>query len=335
MMTLPPGYYARPVCLDDLQAAVDLFNAYSRTQVGKDDSTVESTKVGWQSPYFHLDTDTMAIFTSQGQMVGYDEFWDWGEPHVRLIGWAAVHPEHWGRGLGSCLVEWSINRARQNIALAPEGARAVLHHYDLSDNLAAADLLARYGFRTIRISYHMRIDFDQPPQPPVLPAGITIRSIANEEEQRAAEYAAYEAFQDHWGHVNQPFEEYYERTKYYLENDPKYDPSLRFIALDGETVAGASLCYPYLDDDPDQGWVGTLGVRRPWRKRGIALALLQHSFCEFYRRGQHSAGLSVDADSLTGAVRLYERAGMHVVRKSNLYELELRPGKNLMTQEIK
>ncbi len=82
------------------------------------------------------------------------------------------------------------------------------------------------------------------------------------------------------------------------------------------------------------GYVHTLGVRRPWRRRGIALALLHHSFGEFFNRGKSKVSLHVDAKSLTGATRLYEKAGMHVDRLSHNYEKELRPGKDLSTQSV-
>jgi mycothiol synthase len=180
----------------------------------------------------------------------------------------------------------------------------------------------------------MRIDFSQPPALPLIPDGITIRSIANEEEKRAAIYAAYDSFRDHWGWVKQPFEEYYQRWKHHLSNDKNYDPQLYFIALAGSEIAGISLCYSKIHEDPEMAWVGTLGVLRNWRKHGLGLALLQHSFAEFYRRGKPRAGLGVDASSLTGATRLYERAGMHVFRKFNLFSLELRPGVDLTTQSV-
>ena len=80
------------------------------------------------------------------------------------------------------------------------------------------------------------------------------------------------------------------------------------------------------------GWIGTLGVRRPWRKRGLGLALLRHAFNEFYRRGKHKVGLGVDAQNLTGALRLYESAGMHVDQASDRYEKELRPGTEISVQ---
>ena len=84
----------------------------------------------------------------------------------------------------------------------------------------------------------------------------------------------------------------------------------------------------------DDGWVDTLGVRRPWRRKGLGMALLQHSFGEFYRRGKYKVGLDVDSQNLTGATRLYERAGMHVARTYISYEKELRAGIELSTQAI-
>lgn len=334
MNTLPDGYFARPVQMEDLEAAVDTLNAYSRSQIGAEEESPKSLKLFWQSPGFELSTDTLAIFTRQGQMAGYTEFWDRGEPHVRLIGWSVVHPDHWRRGLGRYLLEWSVERARKNVAKAPQDTRVVLQHFALSSNQAAARLYTTYGFQAVRSSYNMRTEFDAPPEAPVLPAGITIRAVNGEEEEREAMFTAYTAFKDHWGNTDEPFEEYYKRTRHHIENDPHYDPALWFIALDGDAIAGVSLCYQHMEEDPDLAWVGTLGVLRSWRKRGVGLALLQHSFYEFYRRGKRRAGLGVDADSLTGAVRLYERAGMHVLRKSDTYELELRSGKEIMKRSI-
>ena len=102
----------------------------------------------------------------------------------------------------------------------------------------------------------------------------------------------------------------------------------------GDDVAGMALCAPTLGDDPDMGFVETLGVRHPWRRRGLALALLHHSFGEFHRRGHKRVSLGVDAGSLTGATRLCEKAGMHTERQIATYEMELRPGKEVGTHSI-
>jgi ribosomal protein S18 acetylase RimI-like enzyme len=104
--------------------------------------------------------------------------------------------------------------------------------------------------------------------------------------------------------------------------------------MDNGNAAGVLLAELRTAGDPELGYVDVLGVRRPWRQRGIGLALLQHSFREFYRRGTHKVCLGVDTESLTGATRLYEKAGMRVARRYVDYQKELRPGVDLSTQSI-
>jgi ribosomal protein S18 acetylase RimI-like enzyme len=93
-----------------------------------------------------------------------------------------------------------------------------------------------------------------------------------------------------------------------------------FLALDGAEPAGCCICGLHGSGDPSFGYVATLAVRRPWRRRGLGLALLHHSFREFHHRGMTQAALDADAESLTGAVRLYERAGMHIHKRREVYE---------------
>ena len=125
-----------------------------------------------------------------------------------------------------------------------------------------------------------------------------------------------EAFRDHWGHVPASFEEW-ERRKKHLGSDP----GLWFLAESAGEAAGAAVC----EDRPEMGWVTELAVRRAWRRRGLGLALLRHALREFYRRGKRKVALGVDAESLTGATCLYERAGMRVDRLYTVYRKELRP----------
>lgn len=91
---------------------------------------------------------------------------------------------------------------------------------------------------------------------------------------------------------------------------------------------------PEFEKDPSIAWIDELAVLRPWRRKGIGLALLHQVFGEFYRRGKHKVGLGVDGDSLTGATRLYKKAGMRVFRQTDAYEKVLRPGKDLSTQSL-
>lgn len=321
----------RPVTMDDIEPVVKLFNAYSRWEVGKDQHKAEDLANDWKTPGFNLETDTQLALNAANEPVAYIEMWDMGEPHVKFHGWGMVLPEYQRMGVGTRLLNWLEDRARRAAEQAPANARVVLQVGVLSLNESANALLAKRGMEYIRSFYRMQIDFAAPPTRPQLPEGITIRSIEPGEEHVAIR-CAYDSFHDHWGFVEEPFENYLERWMHHLQNDKDYDPSLYFMAMHGNQVAGVSLCYSQITEDPDMGWVGTLGVRKEWRRNGLGLALLQHSFDTLYRRGKPRVGLGVDASSLTGATRLYERAGMVVSRQTNVYEREIRPGIDLVTR---
>jgi ribosomal protein S18 acetylase RimI-like enzyme len=180
----------------------------------------------------------------------------------------------------------------------------------------------------------MHIDLDAPPPLPAWPEGVALRTLRVGQDERAVMRAVRDAFRDHWGYVERPFEDEYNFWQHHMFGDDDFDPTLCFLAMDGDRIAGVSLCQLKTDDDPEMGWVSTLGVLRPWRRRGLGLALLRHSFGQFYRRGKRRAGLGVDAQSLTGATRLYEKVGMHVARVYHTYEKELRRGEELSTQTV-
>ena len=331
---LPNGFQALNLKEEHEQGVVDVINAHYRWMNGGNLARLKEMQADWREEGFDRDTDTQVVLDETGKVVGYADVWNVNAMNVRLFSLAAVDPERMGCGIGTHLAQWAINHARQKVDKAPEGARVVLQQSINRSNHAAYDLLIQNGYTVVRHSYRMRINLDQPPVVPDLPEGITIRPMVAGQEEKAAFWVAYDSFRDHWGHVEEPFEEYCKRWMYYIENTTTYDPSLYFVAMDGDQMAGVCLCDPHIEEDPGMAWVGTLGVLRPWRKRGLGLALLQHAFAEFYQRGIPRAGLGVDAENLTGALRLYEKAGMQVWRKNAMYEYELRPGKDLMTQSL-
>ena len=166
---------------------------------------------------------------------------------------------------------------------------------------------------------------DAPPPEPVWPERVELRPYTSDLLQAVFE-ADDEAFQDHWGHVSNNFELWQMFT---VKRDG-FDPSLWFLAYEGDEIAGFALC----SYEQGEAWVGELGVRRPWRRIGLGLAFLHHAFGEFYRRGERRVVLNVDSQNLTGATRLYTRAGMHPFEQTDIYELELRPGVELSTQAL-
>ena len=104
---------------------------------------------------------------------------------------------------------------------------------------------------------------------------------------------------------------------------PRFDAELIPVAWDGDEVVGVSL--NYAKRMGDWGFIRTLAVREAWRRRGIGLALLHESFRRFAARGETTAALGVDSENPTGATRLYERAGMRVLWRADVWQKELRP----------
>jgi GNAT superfamily N-acetyltransferase len=207
------------------------------------------------------------------------------------------------------VLAWNIGRAAEL-----EKASVLRHIVDFGDELGA-EAAARASLVPIRHSFRMRIELTEEPATPTPPTGVVLRSHLRGEE-RAVWAAHQEAFRDSWGHdEDDPYDGWVEDRV----ESPSFDPDLWVIAdVDGE-VAGISLCRIR----NGRGWVGVLGVRRPWRRQGLGAALLRESFRRFWERGERSVGLGVDAESPTGAVRLYEREGMSVDHRTVTYERAL------------
>ncbi|MFT5223211.1 MAG: ribosomal protein S18 acetylase RimI-like enzyme [Glaciecola sp.] len=112
-----------------------------------------------------------------------------------------------------------------------------------------------------------------------------------------------------------------------VDRHDDFDAGLWFVAEHGGEIIGGILCKQGAPEDPSMGHVRDLAVIPAWRRRGVADALLQSAFTAFASRGLRRAGLDVDDVNLDGAVRLYERAGMAVARRIDIYEKELRPAR--------
>jgi len=334
IVELPEGFTVRGANLNDVDSALVLFNRSARSVIGRDEINVaDAIRNEWISPGFNPGDDIRLVFAPNGQMAGYVEVWTTQKPPVHPWMWGRVDPDYEDLGIGTWLMHWAEQRAlrelpniRAELRFAPRVA--TYHEADKPKKL-----FVDMGYQYIRSSYHMLIEMDGPVPAPEFPADITLRTYNSEADAAAVYRAVEDSFRDHFGFVEQPFEEGLKRLRHFWEEEGS-DPTLMFLAMDGEEIAGINLCRPHSYDDPEMGWVGTLGVRRAWRKHGIGLALLCHSFNEFYRRDMHKVGLGVDAQNLTGALRLYESAGMHIHQAFDLYEKELRPGTEISVQSL-
>ncbi len=322
--TFPKGLTIRSPRMEDLQAAYDLIAACDIADHGIISNSLQDLQDYWRSPETNMETDVWIVSNTAGQLIGYA---DTGHRlHVMIFADIRVHPQYRNQGIENTLMSLTEERARQHIAEAPAYARVTLNSWLGHNNKDMALLFEQSGYSMVRSHWRMRIEMNEAPPAPELPEHVIIRTFVPEQDAHAVFEADDEAFKDHWGYLPDTFEHW----EYWTVKREGFDPSLWFLAVEGNEIAGIALCR-YENND---GWVDTLAVRRPWRKLGVGLALLRQAFGEFYRRGTRTVGLGVDAQNLTGATRLYTRAGMHVAVQHDTYQKELRPGEELSTQSV-
>ena len=331
---LEKTHVVRPPKLKDAKATTDLFNQCSLEMIGAEDYTVEEVRNDWTTPGFNLEKDGRVIINSDGELIAYIDVWAVSNLPVQPFLFLRIRPDQDFDKLGSAMLAWAIARAGQLIPKVPEEARVTLQSSAVSSYLPMKQLFEQNDMQLIRSSWQMVIDLDHPLEQPAWPEGIQLRIYNHAKDGEAVYRADYDAFRDHFGFVEEAFEEGYPQWIHAMIKDEHYDPNLWFLAMQGDEIVGGALCRAVAWDDPEMGWVRSLFTRLPWRRKGIALALLRHTFHEFKQRGLLRVGLGVDAENLTGATRLYEKSGMKIHRQIDRYELELRPGVALRTEKL-
>src|SRR3989304_3871388 len=279
-VSLPEGFTARGANMNDIEPSRVLINRWSRSVIGRDESAVEAILTEWKSPGFDPAEDIRLVFAPNGQMAGYIEVWITVKPPVHPGIWGRVDPDYEGMGLGTWMLQWAEQRALRALPSVPAELRFAPRVGTWRQAEKPKKLFEDMGYQHIRNTYHMLIEMDAPVPEPEFPEGITLRTYNPETDLEAVYRADMDSFRDHFGFIEEPFEEGLKRFKHFWLNEG-VDPTLLFLAMDGNEIAGINLCRPHSFYDPDVGWVGTLGGRRQWRKRGIGLALLHHSFNEF------------------------------------------------------
>jgi ribosomal protein S18 acetylase RimI-like enzyme len=324
-LSVPGDHTARPAQRDDAEAVLALIQARTQALIGEVDFTLGDLLEEWDDPDLDLERDTRVVCTFDGRLIAYTSIWSKGRESLPIIG-VDMHPDEWARDAVTepYLLAWAEARALENLAgLAPK-LRLGLRIYSNAGDTRFGRLLNDAGFEPLRHSLQMIKAFDAPPVAPIWPDGFSWRAAQRDDDPVPAFEAFRDAWRDHFGHVPRPYEEALESWRRHWEQN--FAPGLWLLALEGETVAGLCLCAPKFGPDEHCGFVDVLGVRRDYRRRGLADALLRQSFVEMVKAGKTSMRLFVDGQSLTGATRLYERAGMHEHSRYTMYEKELRPG---------
>jgi mycothiol synthase len=317
-MDLLPGFRMRPPADEDAEEVANFTNEESVAFLGFPTVDANWLRARWTAPAADRERDFAVVESPEGKLCAFLSV-ESEPPFSEVLALGIVAPAFHGLGLGNAIVSENERRARRFEALAEPNARVVVHAGALADEPMASALLSSHGYREVRRFELRRVDFKgEPPRPREI-EGIQVRSFEAEEARQVYE-AHVEAFADHWG----VGEETYEDFRHLTLEAPEYDPELWFVGWDGPTLAGYLIAHEHSREDPSRGYIAVLGVRRPYRRRGLGEALLLHAFGALHARGHRGVDLHVDAESVTGATRLYERVGMSAHPRFATWEKELR-----------
>ena len=225
------------------------------------------------------------------------------------------------RGLGRALLHWSEGRLRDIAATHPGTGARSLRAFAAAQETGTIALLEREGYAVIRYGFEMARPLSEPLPDWPLPIGLEVRSVAPD-QYRQVFAAMTEAFRDHWGHSQQTDEDYQRWI-----NSPNFQPQVWQVAWVGDEVAGMVLNFidrQYNDNFKRlRGWTESISVRRPWRKQGLAKALIARSMRLLQEQGMTEVGLGVDAQNSNGALHLYESLGYRETMRFMTYEKPL------------
>ncbi len=308
-MITPAGYTSRPATAEDLDAVVEVFKACDRADVGFEDPVREHIEDDWRRTTCDLALDSLLVFAADGELAAYGSV-EGLFPQAYQESFGRVHPDHRGRGLGEALVGWAEARAGERSPGVPTFRNSVP-----SEDPVAHDLLEFLGYAMVRTFWHMERDLAAAMEPVDDPPGVHLRPYDHATDVRSLYDAFEEAFVDEWGSEPYPYETH-------EEDLARSEPGLAIVATDGDELVGGAVARLV----EDAGWIDVVGVRRAWRRRGIAHGLLLRSFAVLAGHGAETATLNVDSENPTGAPGVYTSAGMHVHRAWHVFEKQLDAG---------
>ena len=300
----------------DLPAMAELMTEGNRHDGVDWFPTVESLANDWSgTDGYDAPRDTVILEAGGGAIGGARHSWREREGAIvhRMEVW--VRPSERRHGHGRRLLEWAEARARESVAEGRGGPTELPHFFggftgkEMPASVAFAEAM---GYAPLRFHVEMRRPIAGPIPEAPLPEGVEVRPVLPE-HHRAIWDADAEAFEDHWDHVTVSEDDF---VRFFAE--PHIDTSLWQVAWDGDEVAGlvinAIVAHENELTGRKVGWLDSVATRRPWRRRGLAGALIARSLRVLGERGMEVAALGVDTQSPTGALSLYESFGFRPER---------------------
>jgi mycothiol synthase len=242
----------------------------------------------------------------------------------RYVFFGRILPGWRRKGIGQAMLGWMEGRLREIAAGHPAEVEKYFLSFVMQGETGLAAMLEKTGYHPVRYAFDMvRPDLENIPDFP-LPEGLEVRPVLPE-HYRAIWDADIEAFRDHWGFVEQTEDDY----QAWLTDTTTFQPQLWQVAWDVATDQVAGQVKTYINHEQNKlydrrrGYTESISVGRPFRRRGLARALIARSLRVQKQVGMTESALGVDSENLSGATRVYEDCGFRVVKRNTIYKKPL------------
>ncbi|HUF06341.1 MAG TPA: GNAT family N-acetyltransferase [Candidatus Binatia bacterium] len=295
---------------DDLPGMLGVYTAAHEADGLEEVTTLDQMKLNYATLVNCDPSRDLVLAEVDGEVVAYARvFWsDLVEGGRTYENFGFVHPAWRRRGIGGAMHRHNETRLREIAAGHAGVAPKIFGSEGVDADPGNTALLRGAGYDPARYFYDMVAPSLDAIEAPPMPEGIEARPVTRE-QYRAIWDASAEAFRDHWGQ-NESVEEDWER---FIGDPDNADPRFWRIGWDGDEIAGVVTTTVPAEENERYGrqrvYVSGVSVRRPWRRRGLARALLASSLVGAREARFTSASLGVDTDSPTGATALYESLG--------------------------
>ncbi|MEP7356675.1 MAG: GNAT family N-acetyltransferase [Anaerolineales bacterium] len=314
----------------DLPAVHALFLAAAADEPHARLPSLEDLKREFDDPWSPPASDTWLAQKPDGSLAAYGRIIANPAPEEQARAFldGDVHPVYANGPVEEKLLDWLERRGnevlRPIVAAHPGTELPILRIACWDKRAERIRGYERRGFQPIRNFFRMRRDLKDPIPDRPLPEGLAFRNYSLEIDERLR-LADNEAFLDHWSH--EPVSE--NDWQQFIIQGTAFRADLTWAVMDSDEVAAYSL-NRYDPEETERegygaGWIGSLGTRRPWRKRGLASALLVKSMRSFKQAGLDYVVLGVDAQNPTGALGLYEGLGFKMIKRTTALEKRAGP----------
>lgn len=327
MVSSIPGFRFRHFNgISDLRAMAEVANASDAVDGLPNVRTPESMAESYAS-LLNCDPYTDLILAEvNGKLAGYARGW-WKEEvggavlHIQM---GVVGPTWRRRGIGRAMLNWLESRQRIVGRRFPVHTRQLFNVYVTEAEVARAALMDSAGYAVARHLFSMvRPNLDSIPAF-TLPDGLEIRQVT------PAHYkdiwsADLEAMRDHWGRT-EPGDAAYEA---WTSDRNLFQPWLWSVAWDATSNQVVGQVRAFVREAENlqlgrlRGYTEFISVRKPWRRQGVARALIAHSLRLQARAGMTESALEVDSANATGATKIYEACGFEISNRNRVYRKPL------------